>query len=88
MADLFTLLAAKAKLVGVAIAAAAVGASAVALQATTATTPVLSAGSATTLNAPNPPKIIHEVADTSVAGGAPVSATGAVPVAEIGRAHV
>ena len=68
MTDRLTVLAAKAKLVGVAVVAAAVGASAVALQATTATTPVLSAGSATTLTAANPPKIIHEVADISVAG--------------------
>ena len=77
MADLFTLLAVKAKLVGVAVAAAAVGGSAVALQAATATPPDFSAGSSTTVTAPNPAEIIHEVADTSTAGSAPVTTTGA-----------
>ena len=80
MADLRTMLAVKAKLVGVAIAAAAVGGSAVALQAATATPPDFSAGSSTTVTAPNPAEIIHEVADTSTAGSAPVTTTGA-PVA-------
>ena len=81
MAPLFTLLAAKAKLVGVAVVSAAVGGSLVALQAIATTTP---ADSATTVTAPHPPKIIHEVADTSVAGGAPVTATGAGPVTATG----
>lgn len=76
MAELFTLLAAKAKLVGVAVVSAAVGGSVVALQAIITTTP---ADSATTITAPHPPKIIHEVADASVAGGAPVTAAGAAP---------